>query len=132
MQPKILIIGAVVLGAISTAGLIKCQSFSNSKMYRAFLEQEKHDPDHSEIYDQAYLVGGADNLKKIRFQNISKDAKHIDLENVTSVVITKTMDRKSYVISLTDVDGKTSSLWLDGGDKEAQTRSLFVGSITPY
>lgn len=118
------------MASITAFGLVfGCHAATNSKLYRAFLEHEKNDPYGSTVYSYSHLVGGVEAMRSLRFKNFSKDAKHIDLDTAVSAVVSKTSDSGAYVVMITDVDGNTTSLWLDGGKENS---ALHVTGTTPY
>jgi hypothetical protein len=120
----IVTLGAFVLGA-GAATLLP------SKTDRAFDQQEKNDPQTAMTYSYApQLMMSRAGLRLIRLANYKKYAKDLPhLENITSASLSKTSDGGDWVITLTDVDGVTASIWLVGGK---ETGVFPVSTVTSY
>ena len=70
-------------------------------------------------YDPAWLT-------EKRWSNFTDEYPNID--EIVSVVVSRTLDTKEIVIYLIDVDGRTISLWTNGVDEEEE---ILVRSISP-
>lgn len=87
---------------------------------RAFDIREQNDP-----YLKPYP-----HFAENRF-NVECLSNFIDLKAAVAVHVGKTSDTNSWVISITDVDGNRSSLWLTRGDDYGHYE-IPVRAITPY
>ena len=70
-------------------------------------------------YDPAWLT-------EKRWSNFTDEYPNVD--EIVSVVVSRTLDTKEIVIYLIDVDGRTISLWTNGVDEEEE---IPVRSISP-
>jgi hypothetical protein len=106
---------AVLALAISTVGQTNIER-------RAFNEHEKYETN----LDQYRRQWGTW-FTETRWTNWKKQIPELPkTQNITRVVITKTSDSAEFVITITDVDGKSASFWCVGGGlgKELPVRSI--------
>lgn len=93
------------------------------RFYRAFLAHEKY-----EVASYAVLMSYGNSRKEIediRWINEQKYALHLDVNSIVSLRVGRTQDTHTTTVTLTDVDGRQSTLWTT---KDNQT----VSGVSPY
>jgi hypothetical protein len=120
-----LIVGIVMGGCLVALAGNSTVKTPLSKHYRAWVEREKLD--YPTVAPYAAQVGGDAFLKSERWKNAQKDDL-VEVRDVVYVSVNKTSDGGELTITLVDVDGKESTLWLSGTKADGGK----VRSISPY
>lgn len=98
-----------------------------SRFRRAWLEQDKFEQDS---YNEGARFGySRSDMERIRWENVQKQALHIDADEVVLVTVMKTSDTGDITVSLTDVDGRTCTIWTAGSEFG---RRIPVRAVSPY